>query len=253
LFTPYNGNQIQINGSLFTIPNAGIAGLANTSVFVNGTGASNLAASTTYYVYAFNNAGTVTADFRTDGNGHITDTTAGNEGVEVRCSTGTTPDPTRSLIGMIYTNASSQFADAPATRHVANWFNRRLRVATGALTADRSTASTTYVELNSEIQASFLTWGDGVDLSALLSHSTNTGGSPTGYSAIGLDGVSTLLGGSVVATFAASLLHNADFATAAELSEGRHFITLAVKVNASTGTWQFVANERGYIRAMLNI
>ncbi len=62
-FAPYAGNKIKINGTVMTIPNAGIAGLTNTAAFVNGTGGSSLAASTTYWIYAFSNAGTVTADF----------------------------------------------------------------------------------------------------------------------------------------------------------------------------------------------
>jgi hypothetical protein len=115
-FKPYNGDLIKINGSVYRIPYAGIAGLANTGAFVNGTASQNLSANTLYYVYAFNNAGTLTADFSTTG--HQISGSAGNVGVESRNG-----DDTRALIGMVYTNSSSQFSDALT----ATWFNRRQR------------------------------------------------------------------------------------------------------------------------------
>jgi hypothetical protein len=230
LFTPFNGNQIQISGTLFTIPTAGIAGLANTSVFVNGIGASNLAASTTYYVYAFNNAGTVTADFRTDGNGHITDTTAGNEGVEVRCSAGTTPDPTRTLIGMIRTNASSQFADATANRLVISWFNRRGIGGTAQLTADRAVASATMVEVHSEIRTSFLTWGN-EDILAGSAGGAAPGAAASWVAGLSIDGAApsqqtsnfSSVGGAYCTVGITAMLR---------LSEGLHYVTL---MGASVG------------------
>ena len=93
-FKPYNGNFIKINGTNYTIPNAGIAGLANTGVFVNGVAGQNLAATTDYWVFAFINGGVVTADFRTAAT-HAPSTTAGNEGVEIL-----TGDDSRTLIGL---------------------------------------------------------------------------------------------------------------------------------------------------------
>ena len=94
-FKPYNGNFIKINGTNYTIPNAGIAGLANTGVFVNGVAGQNLAATTDYWVFAFINGGVVTADFRTAAT-HAPSTTAGNEGVEIL-----TGDDSRTLIGLV--------------------------------------------------------------------------------------------------------------------------------------------------------
>ena len=79
---PYNGNFIKINGTNYVIPNAGIAGLANTAVFVNGVAGQNLAATTDYWVFAFIIGGVITADFRTAAT-HAPSTTAGNEGVEI--------------------------------------------------------------------------------------------------------------------------------------------------------------------------
>ena len=154
-FAPYGGNKIKINGAVYTIPTAGIAGLGTTGVFINGVAGQNLAASTTYWIYAFNNAGTVTADFRTAST-HAQSTTAGNEGVEIR-----TGDDSRSLIGMCCTNASSQFADSATQRLVLNWFNRRQISVTGASTNGAGTSATaSFVELAVAARAQFLSWAN---------------------------------------------------------------------------------------------
>jgi hypothetical protein len=154
-FSPCNGNQIKVNGVLRSIPNAGITGVANTGVFVNGIAAQNLAANTFYYVYVFISSGVVTADFRTDGNGHLPSDTVGNEGVEVRVSTGTTKDDSRTLIGMVATNASSQFQ----ATCVCSWFNRRDKVGTASLTGS-SVALSGFAEVSTSLRVPFLLWAD---------------------------------------------------------------------------------------------
>jgi hypothetical protein len=123
-FAPYKGASVQIAGTIYAIPAAGITA-ANTAVLINGV-SGNLAASTTYYVYLANISSTLTVDFSTTG--HSTDTTAGNVGIEIK-----TGDNTRSLIGMIRTNTSSQFFDDNVSNFgVATWFNKRKRILQGA-------------------------------------------------------------------------------------------------------------------------
>ena len=116
-FSPYGGKSLQINGLLYDIPTAGIAGLANTGVYVNSVAAQPLVADTVYWIYAFSNAGVITANFSTS-SAHEPSTTVGNEGVEI--ATGL-DDYT--LIGMCRTNGSAQFVDTGATRFVRSWFN----------------------------------------------------------------------------------------------------------------------------------
>jgi hypothetical protein len=151
-FAPYNGGVIKINGSLFAIPSAGIAGLANTSVFVNGTAAQNLVANTTYWVFAFSNAGVVTGDFRTAAT-HGVSSAARNTGTEIL-----TGDDTRTLIGMVRTNASAQFQNDEANRLVISWFNRINLSLVGAIVASASNATTSIVELSTAGRVNFLTW-----------------------------------------------------------------------------------------------
>jgi hypothetical protein len=116
-FAPYNGDLIKINGVIYQIPAAGIAGLSTAGVFLNGVAGQNLAGATLYYVYCFNNGGTLTADFSTTG--HATSTTTGNVGIEIKSG-----DNTRSLIGLIYVSGSPvNFYDQNTARWVRSWFN----------------------------------------------------------------------------------------------------------------------------------
>lgn len=237
-FKPFNGNKIKINGTIYAIPNAGIAGLANTSIYLDGTPGSNLAASTTYFVFAFSNSGVVTADFRSSGWTHAASATSGNEGVEVLSLSGTNYD-IETLIGMCRTNASSQFVDTTAVRGVLSWFNRRPRIAQGKFTADRTTTSTTAVQINSEIDIGFLTWADA---SVLLGVAGAAFNSTVGNCStqVAVDG--TALDGGVTATSAAAnylsgIGMSIAYGGLTAVSEGYHTATLYGSVNTGTGTW----------------
>lgn len=114
-YLPRYGAGIRINGKLCAIPATGIAGLANTNVFVNGVAGQNLATTQTYRVYVFMNAGVPTADFSTTG--HSTSTV--DPGIEIK-----TGDPTRTLIGLITTNTDGTFLSGMSKRYVLSWYNR---------------------------------------------------------------------------------------------------------------------------------
>ena len=141
-FTPFGGALIRINGALYTIPASGITGLGNANVYVNGVAGQNLAASTLYRVYCFNNSGVLTGDF--SATGHATSSTTGNVGTEIKSG-----DDTRTFIGLIYTNASSQFTDAPSSRCVRSWVNRKQISFSGSVSGNTtSTAATGLGGLN---------------------------------------------------------------------------------------------------------
>jgi hypothetical protein len=137
-FLPFRGSQIIINGVVYQIPSAGIVGLANTGIYIDGVAGQNLTASTLYRVYVFNNAGTLTADFSVTA--HVTSSTSGNVGTEIKSG-----DDTRTFIGLIYTTSSNQFMDSAQYRWVRSWVNRKritfLNYGTG------STSSTSAVAL----------------------------------------------------------------------------------------------------------
>jgi len=227
-FAPYNGDLIKINGALFQIPSAGIAGVANTSVFVNGTGGQNLAASTLYYVYAFSNSGTVTADFSTTT--HATSSTAGNVGVEVKSG-----DDTRTLVGMIRTNGSSQFADSLTQRFTVSWFNRRLLGTMNVFTANRALAtSAAWAEINTEVRVEFITWAE----EAVV---TNLGGgaflnviTDQIYIALAFDGT-TPEEGSFVISATLAIISVGLGQTKNGLAEGYHYATVLSFAQSGTG------------------
>lgn len=228
-FAPYKGNQIKINGTFYPIPNAGIAGLGNTNVFVNGAAAQNLAASTTYWVFAFVNASVVTADFRTAAT-HATSLTAGNEGVEIL-----TGDDTRSLIGMCRTNASSQFQVDSQNIGVLSWFNKRPRIGQGVFTTVHSLSVTTPAEINAEIRVNFLSWFDPIELG--MGGAELNAGTAANYTLFAVDG--TVIDGGVGAhSAAANYITSSGGATAwTPSAEGWHTATLYGAVSSGTGTW----------------
>jgi len=135
---PYNGNNLIINGAPQQVPGAGVT-ISN----------SGLAASTVYYVYAFMSSGTMTLELSTTG--HAT----GTNGIEQK-----TGDATRTLVGMIRTNASIQFVNSFTQRFCINWFNRRPLGVIQGFAANRSTTSTSMVEISASERAEYLSWRD---------------------------------------------------------------------------------------------
>lgn len=215
-FVPYGGTLIKVAGTLYTIPAAGIT-IANTGVYVGGVAGQNLAASTLYYLSLFVSGGTLTAHFGTTG--HSTDTTTGNAGVEI-----VTGNNNYSIIGLVRTNASSQFQDTADFRGVLSWFNRRNRILSGASTGDASTTSASMLEIAAAARVYFLNWPDEAAIvgvsGSMLSGAVGTGGCQVGYD------------GAVIGQTAFATLNNAnwwgDAATwlPIDTTEAMHYITV---------------------------
>lgn len=234
-FTPYNGNQIKINGNLYYIPSGGISGLANTSIFINGSGGSNLASSTLYYVYCFVNSGTLTADYSTTA--YAVSAQSGNEGVYIKSG-----DNTRTLIGLIRTNGSSQFVDSVTQRFVRTWFNRKPIRTSNRFSAGRTTSSTSYVELNSEIRNEFLSWSDETVTMMMTGPVYNGSASVYTISAFGIDNTTPIqANGTDIVGYGyntSTVLPSGGFTgVTSGLSEGYHYLTLLGKVSGGTGNW----------------
>lgn len=135
----FNGNKLFINGAWHTIPGAGVT-LAN----------SGLAANTTYYVYAFMSGATMTLE--ASATARTTDATHGHQ-----VKNG---DPTRTLVGIVRTNTSSQFVETTASTLVLSWFNRRPKTCRASLTTARTSSSTVAQLINSEADVQMLAWSD---------------------------------------------------------------------------------------------
>jgi hypothetical protein len=228
-FSPVNGDLHKVAGSVYRIPAAGIVGLANTAVYVNGTPGQNLAPLTLYYVYSFSAAGVLTADFSTTGHGPST--TAGNVGTEIKNG-----DDTRSLIGMVYTNASSQFSDALT----ASWFNRRMRSFASPQTSPGS-AGAYFVEIaggtsiaSPGSRAYFLIWGD--ENSAIISVSAAVGVSSIQNNGVACGVDSATVGSQLVPQFQNNNQNiGSTTAVATGLTEGLHYSCFMGGHNAGSG------------------
>ncbi|GEM_PF-2210994 len=230
---PHDGNHVKINGVLYALPSGGVTS-ANTNTFVSGVGSSNLAASTAYLVYLFNNGGTLALDFWPIAGGHVTDTSAGNVGVEVRSNSGT-PDSTRTLVGAVLTNGSAQFqANSGAIIGVANWFNRRRFAVSSAYSA--STSSTSVVALSgtaltyfqwADEELAFMSWLGTTSLTTTNGFITAIGFNTTQYLAVS---PSQPVGGVPI---------NSSFSghSAGAGAEGFLNLNLIGQVGGGTGTW----------------
>jgi len=228
-FLPFNGDLIKINGQFFRIPTTGIVGLVGAGGYVNGVAGSTVASDTLYYVYAFSNAGVVTADFRTGG--HATSVTPGNVGVETLVG-----DDSRTLIGMVRTWGSSFVADS-FRKLCISWFNRRNICSTGQRI--QATTSGGPTELSSNARAHFLAWGDeAVHLGLFGSTRHQEGPGFSCYTSIGIDGPTNAF--SVVSIYDA-LAANAFVPVAAsgaiEVAEGFHYATPLAGNNGGTALW----------------
>jgi hypothetical protein len=158
-FTPYGGNQIKINGQVYQIPVAGIAGLANTGVIINSVGGQSLAANTPYAVYASISGGVVTAQYGTIITAHRPSQAIGNEGVEVYWD-GIVESNPLSFIGSIRTNASSQFVDTVTQRFVRSWYNRSTIPLVNFFTAATLVPSTVYSEVSSSVRLEWVNFAN---------------------------------------------------------------------------------------------
>lgn len=140
---PWNGNLLKVNGSICTVPDAGVS-LANTG----------LTQATLYYIYATASAGAINA-LEASTTVPVVDTTAGNKGVKIK-----TGDSARTLVGMVYMNtgAPGLFGSSSVFQGVRSWFNDCGMAGNSGLTADKTTASPTYVKLDSATDITFIVW-----------------------------------------------------------------------------------------------
>jgi hypothetical protein len=154
-FRPYRGSYVKINGVSYPIPNAGIAGLGNTGVYVNGVAGQNLATGV-YLVAVFNNAGVLTGDFLNGWSHRACLNTPGNEGVEIAYNGGV-EFPLRSIIGLVYCQGGL-FLDSLQYRYTRSWFNEPpLQVATASFTFTSITDTGAFQAIGLPI--SMATWG----------------------------------------------------------------------------------------------
>lgn len=144
VLNPVNGGLLWINGLNYAIPSGGV-NLSN----------GGLSASTLYYVYAQMVGGVMTLMASATGYAKATN------GVPQK-----TGDATQTLVGMVYTNASSQFLSQDGNLQVLSWAQRGLKRTRTQFSANRSVTSASFAEINTEIRNFFIVWaGENVQFS----------------------------------------------------------------------------------------
>ena len=217
LLSPYNGNGIVINGVGYSIPSAGVT--------LTPPATSN----TSYYIYAYMVSTTITLE--ASATAYAVSSTAGNVGNYIKSG-----DDSRTLVGMART-VSSAWVDTSSQRFVLSWFNRNNINGLGTFSADRTTSSVTYVELNSEIRIEFLTWSSE---NVFVSVNGNNSGTNIGIgSGIGFNGtaVDTTFENASNAGNVQVFVPIGISGYKSGLTEGYNYVTLLGKVNGGTATW----------------
>lgn len=222
-YVPSKADYAKVNGVLVPIPAAGVP-IANTGVEVGGVAAQNLAANSNYDLYLKSTAGVLAPSFYLDAGGgtHMSDTTAGNIGTEVRSNAGV-PDSTRSIIAKVRTNGAGQFQLQSAGGFI-NWFNSEQVAIAGANTSGASTASGTPVEIATAARITILTWGGKVSSLKIVGYAANSAPGCGFEPLIGIDGAvvgTTVAGTSAAAGNSNPALNSYD----GVLSEGSHVIS----------------------------
>ena len=222
----FNGVGLTINGVAYAIPSAGVS-LAPTSLSVG----------TTYNIYAYMNAGTMTLEASTTA--RATDSTTG---IQIKSG-----DATRTLVGKARIITGPAWADTDEQRFVISWFNqipRRIYNVSGSL---QSTTSTTPVPISALME--FLSWGDShVSASFNSSVSNNTANSII-YTALGFN--TNSVASMPPAVYQAYANSSNSSATGTEVfvpSEGYNYICTVGYVSGGTGTWAAGFDMNGVIQ-----
>jgi len=235
---PFDGNYICFpSGDSIAIGASGISTTYNSAV-VNGTAAQTLAASTLHYAYVYNNAGTLVIDWSTTGPAWDATT-----GIRIKTS-----DATRVLVGMAYANGSSQFDDSATQRNVASWHNRRSRRMINVFTIDRTYASVSWGEVNSEIRCGFVTWSsDAVSFAANIILKQVGGGSENHVGSVTLDGSLAPTAWGQIGDQDAEGNHTFSVTRYFEPSVGKHYASVVAKAIAGSADYSSDSELTGLV------
>lgn len=217
------GKKIPVkNGSsweYWEIPSAGVD-IASTDLAANDTA---------YYVYAKIAASALALEVSATGHAADSDT-----GVEIKSG-----DATRTLVGMVR-KTGGNFQDSITQRFTRSWFNRRRLPLFNAFTADRTTASATFVELSTEIRVEFISWAGEMAAASVIANAHHpTAGNRT-EAMIAVDAATTALGagGRMTAPANAYVVPLPAHGRDNTLPEGYHYLTLSGRsVDGGTATF----------------
>lgn len=214
---PKDGNLLKIAGLVHEIPAAGIT--------VDTTG---LSATTLYYAYAYMDAGTMTLEL--SATAPATDSTAGNIGIRIK-----TGASSRTLVGMVYTNGSTQFT-APM---VISYFNPVRRVIKQTESGSADITSTTFVAIGTAVY--FLYFSGRPIPQPTLSCPVDVDSAVIAYLAVLLNGSNNVADTcATAATYESMTVHGSDQTP----SQGRSYFQGWGATNGGTATFGYTAGSR---------
>lgn len=228
---PCDGDRIVVGGKEMQIPLAG-------TVVSNG----GLAANTAYYAYAYDNAGTLALEFS------ATAPTNASSGLDAWGNRNKAGDTTRTLVGYVRTNASSQFVDSASQRFVRSWFNDEGLSGAAILSATTAASAASFTELPSAQRAELLTWaGETVTVYGGYTGYDAGGGTPVMSMAVGYDGLGVQgRTGNFVAP--GSSQRAASFDAVIAPAEGYHFLQMMIFTSGgTTPTWMLGSTGFSYV------
>jgi len=221
----HDGALITIGGTAQIIPETGPS-----------LAPDDLTPGTTYYVYAYMDDDTLSLEAA------ATAPTIAPNGQKVK-----TGDASRALVGMVNPVTGPNFADSATNRRVLSYYNRRPKNVLNGFTANRTTTSTTFAEVNSENRVTFLSWGDADERFALNGWQSHSVASNSVLSALCLDAIGTQLVTSLAVTAGSAAATYEPSGTA--ITAGLHTLLYGGRVNsAGTGTYGTINEIRGQIR-----
>lgn len=231
LLSREGGRYITINGINEVIPSGGVS-----------LSPSGSTPGTTYNIYAYMTSGVMTLEYSTTG--HTTDITTG---LEIKNG-----DATRTLVGMARTVAGPAWVDTTTQRFVISWANRKNIALYNAFTANRTRASTSMDEINSEIRCEFLTWAtEAVDAAANSMVSSGGGAGISVYASVAFDTVSDNDAFIETQSISSGYISAIPVRNVKTLSEGYHYATIGGGTSSGTATW--VGASAGSRRTQLNV
>lgn len=185
--------------SIFVQATAGVGNYAIPSGGLNMTNG-GLSTSTFYYIYA-TYQGALTLSATTTG--YVIDPTYGYATMS--------GDITHTLVGAVYVDSGGLFQDSNGTIYVLSYYNRRKKSSKTLFSANRSTNSASFVEINTEIRNQFINWSTEPVPYVFTGGVFTTSGTSSTFTTVGFNGTTPEFEGSV-ATSAVTIEQNAAFA-----------------------------------------
>lgn len=223
---PYKGNKITLYDG------AAWGTIESTEVSLSIAG---LTTTLPHDVFAYNNTGTVTLEALPWTNTTTRATAlAYQDGVLVKSGAAT-----RRYLGTFFTSATGETEDSTSKRYLWNYCHQVGRKLSGTFSSDRSTTSTSYVQINSEIQIKyvvgvaeepirFYVGGSGYNSSANYGQAT----------AVGIDSTTTATAGLEVSSGGVGNIPQAQVVSGEVLPAiGYHYATLLGRTQGGTAKW----------------